>query len=326
MATLAEIRARLQAMENKGGNSSGSDGAIYPFWNLSEGSSSLIRFLPDGNPDNTFFWAQREMIRLPFAGVKGGDSKPVVVQVPCVEMFGRKDCPVLTQVRPMFKDPTLETIARKYWKKRSYVFQGFVVEDGVKEENAPENPIRRFIIGPQLYQIIQASLMDPELEEVPTHYDLGIDFRVAKTKKGEYSDYSTSKWSRRERALTSEERDAIDTHGLLDLTEFLPKEPNEQELQAIGEMFEASFGGEAYDPERWGNFYKPYGLDTGSTTPAASAPAQASKPAPAAPAASDDEDDTPFDNSTKSAASAPAAPGGAKAEDILAMIRSRKGS
>lgn len=325
MATLAEIRARLQEIENKsGGNSGGADGAIYPFWNLNEGSSALVRFLPDADPNNTFFWTERQMIKLTFAGIKGGDSTPVTVQVPCVEMFGRKDCPVLTQVRPWFKDPGLESLGRKYWKKRSYIFQGLIVEDGLNEDTSPENPIRRFIIGPQLFNIIKASLMDPDMEESPASYDRGIDFRISKTKKGEYSDYSTSKWARKERALTSEERAAIDEHGLFNLTEYMPKEPTAEELQAISEMFEASVEGEAYDGNRWGNYYKPYGYDNSTSTPAAAPSAAKPAPAPAAPpapvATNEDEDDTPpfeVDSESTPAGSKPST------DDILAMIRNR---
>ena len=91
MASLAEIRAKLAEQENRGSSnsSSGGDNAIYPFWNMKEGDSSTLRFLPDGNPDNTFFWVERLMIKLPFAGVKGQtDSRPVQVQVPCMEMYG----------------------------------------------------------------------------------------------------------------------------------------------------------------------------------------------------------------------------------------------
>ena len=112
MATsLAEIRAKLQAQDTRGqgGNSqSGGDNAIYPHWNIAEGSSTRLRFLPDGNSSNDFFWAERLMIRLPFAGVKGqADSKPVIVQVPCVEMY-KEACPILAEVRGWFKDPSLE--------------------------------------------------------------------------------------------------------------------------------------------------------------------------------------------------------------------------
>jgi hypothetical protein len=72
MASLAEIRAKLKEQENRssGNTSSGGDNAIYPFWNMSEGSSATLRFLPDGNPNADFFWAERLMIKLPFAGVK----------------------------------------------------------------------------------------------------------------------------------------------------------------------------------------------------------------------------------------------------------------
>ena len=67
MASLAEIRARLQAAESKqGGQSTGGDNSIYPHWNMEEGQSATVRFLPDGNSKNTFFWIERAMIRLSF--------------------------------------------------------------------------------------------------------------------------------------------------------------------------------------------------------------------------------------------------------------------
>jgi hypothetical protein len=282
MASLAEIRAKLQAMETKSSgsqSSSGGDNAIYPHWNIDEGTSATLRFLPDNDPNNTFFWVERQMIRLTFPGVKGGDMKPVTVQVPCAEMYG-DTCPVLTEVRPWFKDPSLEDLGRKYWKKRSYIFQGFVPENPLSEET-PENPIRRFVISPQIFNIIKSALMDPDMENMPTDYMNGTDFRVTKTTKGQYADYSTSKWARKERALDENELSAIDTHGLYNLSDFLPKRPGQDELQAISEMFQASVDGELYDPEKWGNFYKPYGVEVPSSAKqTTTAPVQSSEPAP----------------------------------------------
>ena len=193
MATLAEIRAKLQAQDSRpsGGSQTG-DNAIFAHWNISEGSSATLRFLPDADESNTFFWKERQMIRLSFPGVKGQDeNKPVMVQVPCVEMWGEQ-CPVHAEIRPWFKDPALEDTARKYWKKRSYIFQGFVTQNDSPEDNTPENPIRRFVISPQIYKIISAALMDPEFEEIPTDYEAGTDFKVVKSSKGGYADYSTS--------------------------------------------------------------------------------------------------------------------------------------
>ena len=331
MATLAEIRAKLQASEgNKGGNKqSGGDNAIYPHWNIAEGSTARVRFLPDGNTKNSFFWAERAMIKLPFAGVKGqADSKPVVVQVPCMEMYGAA-CPILAEVRPWFKDPSLEEMGRKYWKKKSYVFQGFVRENALGDDKTPANPIRRFTISPQIFNIIKAALMDPEMEELPTDLQRGLDFQIIKTSKGGYADYSTSKWARKESALTAEEQAAVDEHGLFNLSDFLPKQPTEADLKVIKEMFEASVDGQPYDPDRWGAYYKPYGLETPNAAPKAeSAPAPiASAPAPVtdSPFVGDEDDDVP--TTTAPVVTAPsAAPSSQKAEDILAMIRNRKTS
>ena len=331
MATsLAEIRAKLQAQDTRsaGGGRSPGDNAIYPHWNISEGSSTRIRFLPDGNASNDFFWAERLMIRLPFAGVKGqADSKPVIVQVPCVEMY-KEACPILAEVRGWFKDASLEDMGRKYWKKKSYLFQGFVRENALADDKAPDNPIRRFVISPQIFNLIKAALMDPELENLPTDITAGLDFTVTKTSKGGYADYSTSKWSRRESALTADEQAAIDTHGLFNLSDFLPKQPGEVELKVIKEMFEASVDGEAYDAERWGQYYRPAGMMVTNTAPAtqsADSSPSVAQPTPSAETATPAPvvEAAPATAAEPVTAEAPASDSSKRAEDILAMIRNR---
>ena len=336
MASLEEIRAKLKSQESRSERTGGGDNAIFPHWNIPEGSTSVVRFLPDGDPNNTFFWAERLMIRLPFNGIKNDmNSKPVVVQVPCVEMWN-ETCPVLSEVRGWFKDSSLEEMGRKYWKKRSYIFQGFVNENTLQED-APANPIRRFVISPSIFGLIKDALMDPDIQEMPTDYSMGLDFRITKTTKGQYADYSTSKWSRKESAITEAQQAAIAEHGLHTLSDFLPKRPTEVELQCIKEMFEASVDGQPYDVERWGAYYRPYGVDapagsstlsTSTAAPAAtpSTPAPAATPVTAAPVV-----ETPAPAPVTETVSAPAAAapategdGGKRAEDILAMIRNRQ--
>lgn len=328
--TLAEIRAKLKQQEEKKGGGSGSfgDGSIYPHWNINEGDSCRIRFLPDADPTNNFFWVERAMIKLPFAGIKGEvNSKPCVVQVPCIEMWPDMGmCPILSEVRPWFKDKDLEEMGRKYWKKKSYLMQGFVRENPIKEDKVPENPIRRFIISPQIFNLVKAALMDPELENLPTDYENGLDFTVLKTSKGGYADYNTSKWSRKESALTIDEAEAIEKFGLFNLQEFLPKRPSAEELVIIKDMFDASVNGEAYDGEKWGKFFKPSGFQANDAegTPA---PKTESTPAPKV-SEPIDEDDTPAEAKPAApkaeAKAAPAATGGSRAEDIIAMIRNRQ--
>jgi len=335
MASLAEIRAKLQSMESKSSGSSPaqSDNAIYPFWNIDEGTSTVLRFLPDSDPNNTFFWVERQMIRLTFPGVVGGDQKPTTVQVPCMEMFG-ENCPVLQEVRPWFKDPSLEDMGRKYWKKRSYIFQGFVNENPLNEE-APENPIRRFVIGPQIFNIIKSALMDPDMENIPTDYVNGTDFRLAKTMKGQYADYSTSKWARKERSLEESELAAIETHGLFDLKDFLPKKPTAEQVDMIYNMFQDSVNGELFDNDKYGDHFRPNGMSApakvqvqATTPPAQSSTPVAETTAPAvetpAPAVEKAPEVAPVEQASASAETTPSTDSKASAEDILAMIRNRQ--
>ena len=88
-------------------------------------------------------------------------------------------------------------------------------------------------------------------------------------------------------------------------------------------MFEASVDGEAYDVERFGQYYRPYGVDAPAGSSSTSTPAPVATPAPTTEAV-----EKPV------AESVPAEPaqvaesteesGGKSADDILAMIRARQ--
>jgi hypothetical protein len=332
MASLQEMRARIAAQENKSQNKNSTpmgDGATYPHWNMDEGTTVSLRFAPDGDPNNEFFWKEKQIIKLPFNGVKGHpDMKKVDVQVPCMEMYN-ESCPILAEVRPWYKDETLKEMANKYWKKRSYLFQGFVRQNPIGSDTTPANPIRRFIISPQIIPIIKSGLMDPEILELPTDYLKGLDFTIKKTSKGGYADYSTSNWSRRESALTEAEQAAIEAHGLFNLADFLPKKPSEAELRIIKEMFEASVDGQPYDPARWGQYYRPWGVDApaGSTAQTAPTAARVAPVAASSLPAWEDDVSAAEESFVSSPVVVPKANVSSdKAQDILAMIRSRQKS
>jgi len=259
--------------------------------------------------------------------VKGDPNmKQVVVQVPCVEMYG-DNCPILAEVRPWYKDDTLKEMANKYWKKRSYIFQGFVRQNPIGEDTTPANPIRRFIISPQLIPIIRTGLMDSEMEHVPTDYSNGLDFIIRKTSKGGYADYSTSNWARRESPLTEAEQAAVEAHGLYNLSDFLPKKPSEAELRVIKEMFEASVDGKPYDNDKWGAYYRPYGLEApaGVEKPVTetSTLTVSAKPKQVVDGHGDAHDVEPAPAASEPVV-VPKSTSSDKAQDILAMIRARQ--
>lgn len=340
MATsLQEIRARLQQQSDRSsGNVQVGDYAIYAHWNIPENTVARVRFLPDADPKNTFFWIERSMIRLPFNGIEGqSDSKPTTVTVPCVEMWGQP-CPILAEVRTWFKDKSLEEMGRKYWKKKSYLFQGFVRDNPLADDKIPENPIRRFVISSQIFNLIKNALMDTELENLPTDYDSGLDFNIKKISKGGYADYNTSTWARKESALTQAERDAIEKYSLFNLQDFLPKRPDDTELAIMKEMFEASVNGELYQP-KWASYFKPLGYQSNSSASSSASNASSDsddeayeKPAVVKPTArvvakpapepvETDDDEPPFEVQP---AATSAKSSSQRAEDILAMIRNRQ--
>lgn len=314
--TLAAIRARLAQQENQ---KTTFDNAVYPFWNAKTDTTSVIRFVPDGDTSNEFFWAERLQIKLPFNGIKNGDSKPVYVSVPCVEMFGKSEypqgCPILSEVRAWYKDPSLTEKANKYWKKPTYIMQGFVRENVVADDTPPENPIRRFMLNKQLFNLVKAGIMDVDMENMPCDYSKGSDFRILKTTKGPYADYSTSSYARKESSLTKVELEAIEKYGLPNLSDFLGKKPSKEDLVIIREMFEASVDGEAYDEAKWGKFYRPAGMKTeekaadGSTTETLKA--------------SEVHETVNTSHAATESVAAPATTGKANAADILDMIRNR---
>lgn len=269
---LAEQQAQKDTRKRDAGPS-----AVFPFWNMDGGGTTLIRFLPDGNTDNDLFWIERNMINLEFPGIKGqngGTHRPpysVRFQVPCAEMWGLS-CPVLSHIRSegWFNDKDTEKLGSQYWKKRSWIMQGFIVSTDLveKEDDVPENTIRRFIMGRQLFEAIRAGTIDPEMLESPDDYEEGTDFYLMKTKSSgdQYANYSTSKWSRNSRPLNEDENAAVKEYGLSDLSSFLPKKPTDDELKSIFELFTASVAGDDYDAEKFGHLpWKPYGLKNEST-------------------------------------------------------------
>lgn len=270
--SLEQLREQLRKQQGGDGNtqksSGGGDNALYRFWDAKNDTTTVVRFLPDKDQSNPFFWVERQVVNLTFDGIMGDTStagKTITVQVPCMKMYDHTlRCPIREEINKYWKTDK-EDLARKYWPKRSYLMQGFVREGAFEEENTPENPIRRFTINKMLFKNIQSSLLDPEMESMPTDYDNGTDFRIIKTQQGEYANYSTSTFARRESALTDDERQAIETHGLYDLKDFLPNKPTQEGIDVIEEMFFASLEGQPYDP-RWSNHYKPYGYDFNGNT------------------------------------------------------------
>lgn len=309
----------------------GGDNALFRFWDAKVGETSTVRFLGDGtDEDNLFFWVERRVINLQFDGIIGRADyagKDVTVSVPCMKMYGRENrCPILEETNKYWKT-NLEEVARRYWPKRTYLMQGFVrqIPDWIpgKEDKAPENPIRRFSINQSLFKIMEQQIFDPDMVNMPNHYENGTDFRFIKTSQGEFANYQSSSFARRESSLTDQEREAIDKYGLFDLRQFRPARPSEEGIAVIEEMFRASLEGLPYDPQ-WAEFYRPFGVDidqgSRSQVQVPSTPTPAPSATPTQSATQSTTVETPSVADSTPTDSTPAA--SSSATDALARLRS----
>lgn len=154
------------------------------------------------------------------------------------------------------------------------------------------------------------------MEHAPWDFEHGLNFYVKKTKKGEYANYDTSKWARKESALTDSQTAAMDQFGLSNLVDFIPNQPTSEQKDVMFDMFEASVDGKAYDPERWAEYYRPHGVDK----PGSDTNRSESTPAPTKSVEVADDDTPPFDTNDDDVQ----APKKSSNDDIMAMINARK--
>ena len=269
MPSLAEIRAKLKTQKTSKG---GGDKTLYIHWNMDFDKSCRIRFLPDANKENVLFWVTKREIKLPFKGIKGGSHDDIEVKVPCMEMWEKTgSCRITAELRPWFNkenasyDPSLEATGRKYWPKKTHIFQGFVRENPINEEDPPENPIRKFVFSKQIFDIIDNTVEnDPDMVNNPVDFKQGTDFRIMKTRGPSHADYTTSKFVRNESELTQEEEDAIAKYGLWNLTDSMPKKPTEEDQKIMWQMFNESLEGLPWDPDKYEKHYSPFGWQVGA--------------------------------------------------------------
>ena len=339
-----ELDKLREQIQNTGANNTfrqNNSNGFYPFWNTPTDTTVTLRFLPDGDEDNVRFWRERQIIQIPFANVEGHpELENIVVEVPCVKMYGKNEkCPIQEETRPWWKTDK-EDYARRYWPKKTYIYQGFVRSSGFEEEEPPENPIRRFVVNKTIHTMIEASIMDPEMESMPTDYDNGTDFKIVKRQGPKYADYSTSSFARKESPLTEDERESIDKFGLFDLSTFLPKKPSQEALDVMYDMFLESLKDQqsTYKLE-WAEYFRPKGaqLDTSKVSGGTAARETLNTNESVADTVKNNNAETPMEEESKpepqpqketaskesNEESAGEEKGGANADDILSQLRDR---
>jgi hypothetical protein len=221
MSTKNKLESLLAAFDKKTNNSSSNSNwkLFYQFWKIPDDSTAIVRFLPDkddGNPLN--FLVENLHHELTINGKRE--------TVPCMSMYGHK-CPICELSRKYYDDEN-EEMGKKYYKKKSYVGQVIVVESPIDHDQTQLVKLIEF--GPAVFKAIHAGFKSGDLEEVPYEFKGGYNFRIKKTKNGQYASYSTSSFAPKASDL---EDDLISSLELYDLKQYRTPEIDMAKLEAM---------------------------------------------------------------------------------------------
>lgn len=286
--TLDALKAAFKQPEsNNSGN--GLPNNYYRFWDMKEGESVTVRFLPDANPDNPFgFFVEKLMHTLDINGQKKS--------VPCLKMYD-EDCPICKISSQYYRNED-KVNGKKYWRKRQYITQALIVDDPLPPDETTgethEGKIRYLALGYQIYNVIKEAIESGELDEIPFAFKGGCDFIIKKSRQGEYSTYAVgSRFARKTTDLTDEQI-AQAEEGMIDLATLLPAHPGVEKVET---MLQSALTGSVVDNSSASSDDVPWEESTSSSP----APATASKKEEAPQTVSEED-----------------------ADDILAQIRARR--
>lgn len=178
---------------------------FFPFWKMPDDTTCVIRFLPDLDDENPMGFLVENLTH---TLIVNGEKKTV----PCLSMHG-ESCPICELSRKYY-DEKNEELGKKYYRKKSYIGQILVIESPIEHD---QNQIVKLIdFGPKIFKLIQAAFQSGDLEETPYELKGGYNFRIKKTKAGQYSDYGTSSFSPKQSDVDDAVIEQLELYNLKD--------------------------------------------------------------------------------------------------------------
>lgn len=305
-----QLKAAFQNRSQPQGNTGFWD-KFYPFYKMNYDQIATVRFLPDLDEENPLgFLVENRYHELMVNGQKK--------RVACLRMYGEA-CPCC-ELSSAHYDKGDAATGKVFYRKIDYIGQVLVLESPFEYPIKPEeNPVRLISISPKIYQRIESAFTRGDLDTNPVDLLNGYNFRIIKTKQGEWANYDSSDFARKSSPVPD---DLIGRISLYDIKNF---RFTKVERDAMEAMINAHLTGAKYGEEQQ--------AAAGSLKPGVSADAvmaalnqaQAAPAPQAAPTVAPVQQAAPAP--TPAPAPAPAAQAGEgkkmTAQEVLAMIRNR---
>lgn len=238
MSTVNKLNALKEAFNKKASGGSGDQSwkLFYPFWKMPDDSQAVVRFLPDLDENNSLGFLVE---KLEHELVVNGDRK----KIPCLSMHG-ESCPICELSRKYY-DEKNEEMGKKYYRKKSYIGQVVVIESPIDHDQS--QLVKLIDFGPAIFKQIQAAFQSGDLEEAPYELKGGYNFRIKKTKSGQYASYTTSSFAPKQTDLAD---DLIDSLNLYNLADYRGAKMDRSTVEAMlvadqtGQSFEEADNGD----------------------------------------------------------------------------------
>lgn len=208
--SLADLMGAFSQKTQSDGGGNGTWKLFFPFWKAEIGTTSLVRFLPDLDEANPLGFLVENLTH---DLIINGKKKTVA----CGKMYG-DSCPICEQSQKYYDEKSPDynkELGYKYYRKKNYIGQ-VIVMDTTIEHNA-DQLVKLIEFGPKIFKQIQAAFQSGDLENPPYEFEGGHNFRINKTKSGEYADYGTSSFAPR---ASNVSEDIIERIELFDLAKF----------------------------------------------------------------------------------------------------------
>lgn len=241
--TFDQLKAAFGKRNSSGTNeNTGFWDKFYPFYKMGFGETALFRFLPDLDEENPLgFIVENKYHELTINGKKK--------RIACLKMHDGHDahCPACAKSAHYYNEVGDEKMGKLFWRKVDYIGAGLVMSSPFDYPIKPdENPVRLVSLGPKLFKRIETSIASGDFDVAPYDLDAGFDFKIMKTKQGDYADYSSSEFVRKATAIAGSLRDRLE---LVDLKKFRFARVDADTMEA---QIQAFLTGKSYDDERAG--------------------------------------------------------------------------
>ena len=233
LASLTE-QFKQKTTEGGGGGNAAVWRLFFNFWKADMDTVSVVRFLPDADEENPMgFLVENLAHELVINGKRE--------KVPCLKMFG-EECPICTLSQGYYDEKSAdhnEQLGKKYYRKKSYIGQVLVMETPIEHDQ--EQLVKLIEFGPAVFKQIQAAFQSGDLEEAPFELKGGYNFRIKKSKSGEFASYTTSSFAPKQ---TDVGDDVIEKLDLFNLADYRTARMSRDVLEAmlIADQTGAQFG------------------------------------------------------------------------------------